>query len=310
MSFSDLTLLDGGMGRELLRIGAPFRQPEWSALALLEGPQYVRQVHDSYVAAGADVITTNSYAIVPYHIGEERFAARGTELADLAGRLGREAVSAAADRGVRLAGSIPPVFGSYRPDRFQAEEAQRLLRPLVAGLAPHIDLWLAETQGSLAEAAAARVAIGLDHPLPFWLSFTLSDDRPGAVAEGRLAPSLRSGESIPEAAAAALKLQASALLFNCSHAGVMEAALRQAAAAFQALPPAQRPRLGVYANAFAPHEHKSEANQGLSALRQDLEPQDYLAFARRWQEAGADIIGGCCGIGPDYIAELARARRG
>src|SRR5664280_349350 len=134
MTLPTITLLDGGMGRELLRIGAPFQQPEWSALALLEGPEFVRQVHDSYVASGAEVITTNSYAVVPYHIGEERFAERGEELAALAGRLGRESVDAATSGRVRLAGSLPPVFGSYRPDLFRAEDAARILDPLVSGL--------------------------------------------------------------------------------------------------------------------------------------------------------------------------------
>ena len=56
-------LLDGGMGRELARSGAPFRQPEWSALALIEAPGHVKRVHDAFIKAGADVITTNSYAV-------------------------------------------------------------------------------------------------------------------------------------------------------------------------------------------------------------------------------------------------------
>lgn len=59
-----ITLLDGGMGRELKRMGAPFQQPEWSALALFEGPDFVRRAHAAFIAAGAEVITTNSYAIV------------------------------------------------------------------------------------------------------------------------------------------------------------------------------------------------------------------------------------------------------
>jgi len=66
---NELTVLDGGMGRELLRIGAPFRQPEWSALALFDGPDWVVQAHTNFIEAGAEVITTNSYAIVPFHIG-------------------------------------------------------------------------------------------------------------------------------------------------------------------------------------------------------------------------------------------------
>ncbi len=296
-----LTILDGGMGRELLRIGAPFRQPEWSALALIESPEHVRQVHDSFIAAGADVITTNSYAIVPFHIGEERFAAEGQYLADLAGRLGRTAADAA-PRPVTLAGSLPPVFGSYRPNLFRAEAAQRLLDPLVAGLAPHVDLWLAETQGSIAEAEAAWRATQAVAPRPFWLSFTLDDSQLGPQE-----PRLRSGETIAEATAAARRFGAAALLFNCSHPSVMEAAIRAAGAA--ADPP---PRIGVYANAFAElaHDHgKPVANSGLSALREDLDASAYTDLARGWRAAGASIIGGCCGIGPAHIANLTTALR-
>lgn len=84
-------VLDGGMGRELLRVGAPFRQPEWSASALIEGPEWVVQAHPNVVDAGADLITTNSYAVVPFHIGSERFDAEGALLAGLSGRLARQA---------------------------------------------------------------------------------------------------------------------------------------------------------------------------------------------------------------------------
>jgi len=310
MGSKAITILDGGMGRELLRIGAPFRQPEWSALALLEGPDYVRQVHDAFIAAGAEIITTNSYAVVPFHLGEERFAADGLRLADLAGRLGREAKDTA-DRPVRLAGSLPPVFGSYRPDLFRPEEAARILQPLVAGLAPYVDLWLAETQGSIAEAEAARDATRAVAARPFWLSFSLDDDDWEAVSAGEAAPRLRSGEGIAEAATAALALGAEALLFNCSHAAVMEPAIAAARAAAFA---ADRPlRIGVYANAFAHLAHaegKPQANSGLSDLREDLNPAAYGTLASRWQAAGADIIGGCCGIGPHHIADLATRFRG
>jgi len=309
MTTPTLTILDGGMGRELLRIGAPFQQPEWSALALLEGPHFVRQVHDSYIAAGAQVITTNSYAIVPFHIGESRFTAQGEALAALAGRLGREAVAAATPGRLRLAGSLPPVFGSYRPDLFRAEDAARILDPLVRGLSPFVDLWLAETQGSTHEARAARAAVGRDDLRPFWVSFTLDDTDPQAVADGRQAPSLRSGEQVAQAVDTALELNAQALLFNCSHAAVMEAAIREASRAFADLSAADRPAIGVYANAFAPHNHEDhrQANEGISELRDDLDPASYLAFARRWQSVGASILGGCCGVGPEYIAALATA---
>lgn len=76
-----VTILDGGMGRELHRRGAPFRQPEWSALALMETPEIVRETHLDFLRAGAQVVTTNSYALVPFHIGQERFDAQAAEWA-------------------------------------------------------------------------------------------------------------------------------------------------------------------------------------------------------------------------------------
>jgi len=127
-------ILDGGMGRELLRRGAPFRQPEWSALALTEAPDVVRDAHLDFIRAGAEVITANSYAVVPFHIGD-RFELEAQTLAATAGRLAREAATQSG-RDVKVAGSLPPLFGSYRPDLFEAARAPMLAAPLGAGLGP------------------------------------------------------------------------------------------------------------------------------------------------------------------------------
>ncbi|WP_298173243.1 homocysteine S-methyltransferase family protein [Novosphingobium sp.] len=292
-----LLILDGGTGRELARSGAPFRQPEWSALALIEGPQFVSAVHRAYVAAGADVITTNSYAVVPFHIGEQRFAEQGAALASLAGRLAREVADSAQEstgRKVHVAGSLPPICGSYRPDLVDLDRARPVLEVLVAALAPSIDHWLAETLSSLVE---ARLAASLTAPTakPLWLSFTLEDGQP--VAE----PVLRSGESVAEAARLAQEIGAAALLFNCSQPEVMEAAVR---AAHAELGPDSPIRIGVYANAFPPMAADAEANNGLTPIREDLTPEGYGRFAAAWHAAGASILGGCCGIGPEHIAAL------
>lgn len=288
---SDILILDGGMGGELQRSGAPFRQPEWSALALMEAPEAVSAAHRAFVAAGAEVITTNSYALVPFHIGAERFREKGRELAGLAGRLARE-MATATPRPLLVAGSLPPPCGSYRPDLFRADEAAPVLEELVAGLSPYVDLWLAETLSALQEADAARWALGAD-ARPFWLSFTLKDR---LVEE---AATLRSGESVTAAAQKAVELKAAALLFNCSQPEVMEAAVREAKAAEPDL------TIGVYANAFPPQEEDAIANEGLSPFRKEVDPNGYLDWARRWVDAGAEIVGGCCGIGPDHIAALA-----
>lgn len=291
-----ITVLDGGMGRELERMGAPFRQPEWSALALIEAPDFVRRAHAGFIEAGAEVITTNSYALVPFHIGEARFAADGRRLVDLAGRMARQAADAAG-REVRVAGGLPPLFGSYRPDLFDARRAPGLLDVLIDGLAPHIDHWLAETQGSIAEAKAVGQALAGDAK-PLWLSFTLED-------EDRAEPKLRSGEPVARAAEAAAEFGAAALLFNCSQPEVMRPALEIARTTLSRL--GVSAQTGAYANAFPPQTKDAEANSHLHTFRPEIDPDGYLRFARSWAEDGASIIGGCCGIGPQHIAALAQA---
>ncbi len=289
----NVTVLDGGMGRELLRIGAPFRQPEWSALALTEGPDWVVQAHTNFINAGAEVITTNSYALVPFHIGDERFRAEAFDLAVLSGQLARRAVDASR-RSVKVAGSLPPLFGSYRPDLFDALDAPRIIDPLIDGLGEHVDHWLAETLGSIAEAVAVRQALdradaAFAHPL--WISYTLHDQQLRTI---------RSGESVAEAVAAAIDLGATAVLFNCSQAESISASIPLAMNVADG-----RAAVGAYANRFvSSHNSDGEANEKVSAFRDDLDSATYCEFVSTWIEHGATILGGCCGMTPEHIAGI------
>ncbi len=298
-SVSRITLLDGGMGRELKRMGAPFKQPEWSALALMHRPELVKKAHESFAAAGSDILTTSNYAVVPAHIGEERFLAEGAGLTALSGQCADEIASLF---NCRVAGSIPPLFGSYRPDLFNPERAPSLLKTIIDALSPHVDLWLAETVSSIAEAAAVAKAL-TDDERPLWISFTLLD---GEDLVG-LPPRLRSGESVAVAAAAAAGLGASAVLFNCSQPEAMAPAIPPT---IQAV--ADRYggiEVGVYANAFPAQQKDTRANLDLHEIRQDLDPTVYTDFAAVWRRLGATIIGGCCGIGPEHIAALHKRYR-
>lgn len=282
-----VTLLDGGMGRELKRAGAPFRQPEWSAAALTESPESVVEVHRRFVDAGCDVLTTNNYAVVPFHIGEERFDLEGEVLSELAGRLAVEAAS----KGVQVAGCVPPLSGSYRPDLYNPDLAQKSYPRIVRALDPFVDRWIGETISCLDEASAMCDALE-GNAKPVWLSFTLLD-------EPERVPQLRSGESIEAACAMASKRGAGAILFNCSIPEVIGSAI--AAASVVADRPAQ---FGGYANAFTPRRADAEANSEVAALRDEITPCAYADQVMTWVASGAGIVGGCCGIGPEHIAEL------
>lgn len=296
---ASITILDGGMGKHLHRSGAPFRQPEWSALALLEDPDSVRRAHSDFIEAGAEVIIANAYSVVPFHLGDERFAERGAELAGLAGRLAREAADAA-DHPVLVAGSLPPLFGSYEPDKFRPEDAPPLWDVMVAAQAPHVDLWIGETVSSIDEARAIMDAVdrgaGLaDAPDELWISFTVPDDPPGAEVR------LRSGETIA-AAVEAVAGRASAILFNCSPPEAIDVALGHLHDALGDNP--RQIRVGAYANAFQPKPEGYAANSVVLDRRAELTPDGYRHTCEAWVSAGASIIGGCCEMYPEHISAL------
>lgn len=292
-----ITILDGGMSRELMRLNAPFKQPEWSALSLYEKPSAVQQVHEEFIASGAQVITTNSYAVVPFHIGEQRFHADGKMLADLAGRLAKSAVKKSGKSG-KIAGSLPPMFGSYRADLIEKDRFAEIAQPIIDGLSPYVDFWLCETQSAIIEPVSIQKLLPKDKR-PLWVSFTLTDEHPTPE------PQLRSGESVKSAVEKMIEIGVSAILFNCCQPEVIEQALIVTKETLQAHN-ASHIQTGAYANAFAPQPEDATANDGLDEVRKDLDPNAYLAWAKKWVAQGATIVGGCCGIGKDYIEVLAK----
>ncbi|CAH6851913.1 homocysteine S-methyltransferase family protein [Vibrio sp. 070316B] len=292
-----LTILDGGMGRELKEIGAPFSQPLWSAQALIEAPDFVSQAHQNFVDAGAEIIITNSYACVPFHLGEELFAQRGFELAALSGELAR-AVADQAPQAVKVAGSIPPPFGSYRPDLFKVEQAASIIQTLYDAQEPNIDLWLVETLCSIQEFESIHTVLK-QSTKPCYYAFSLEDTK-GDFA------SIRSGESVKEAVKLVCQSNATGIMFNCSVPEVMDQAIIDTKQVMDEL--GQDLEIGVYANNFAPISSEHEANDMLQEMR-ELDGQGYLAYAKRWHELGANIVGGCCGIGPKHIQALADWKR-
>jgi len=195
---------------------------------------------------------------------------------------------------VLIAGCLPPLFGSYRADLFQENEAEKLAKPIIETLAPHVDFWLAETQSCLKEVETIHALLPNDHR-DFWVSFTLQDELKLEQ------PLLRSGENIQQAAEMIIRLGAKAVLFNCCQPEV----ILKAIITIKSLLP-DGIEIGAYANAFPPQNNEATANDGLDEVRTDLNPALYLKFAQEWKEAGATLIGGCCGIGPEHISELSK----
>lgn len=299
MTQPETMILDGGMGRELERMGAPFSQPFWSAQALIDAPEIVAQAHRNFINAGAQIITTNCYAIVPPHIGETLFHARGRALIGISAKIAREEADKA-PHPMQVAACIPPVFGSYQPDLFNPKTAVDLIAPFFEEQEPYADLFLAETISSLEEALMIqKVYQDLKMTKPLWLSFTLQEFYGEAPQ-----PQLRSGENICDTMKKIVDQNlAQAILFNCCSVEDISASF-DLCEYITTIPSSIR--TGAYANVFGQVKEKRRPTEDLSILRKDITPEVYLDYAKEWQKKGATIIGGCCGIGPEYIELLAK----
>lgn len=294
---TQITLLDGGMGQELIRrVGQA--TPLWSTQALLDHPGLVADVHRDYADAGATVATTNSYALHRDRLrggSSNHYAGDDVELPDLEPQF-EKLLKKATDEAQsvegkgRIAGSIGPLGASYRSDLHpDIIEATALYAEVAKLLAPSVDVLLFETIASL-DAARACLAAGRQTDRPVWLAFTV-DDEDGSK--------LRSGEAVADAAQIAA--DADAALINCSAPEAMPQAL--AALASAGVP------MGAYANAFKMIT-KAFIEGGTTAddlaARPDMTPALYADHAMAWVDQGATIIGGCCETGPAHIAEIAK----
>jgi S-methylmethionine-dependent homocysteine/selenocysteine methylase len=285
-------ILDGGMGRELRFRGVEISDAIWSANALLVAPDVVRQIHLDYITAGADIITTNTYGVIFDDLTEIGIEDRFAELNTLACNLALEARESSG-RPVLIAGSLPPLRGSYRPDLVgPVEEIEPLYREQAELLAPFVDLILCETMSSAAEGRAAASA-ACQMGLPVWVSWTLHEDHSGR---------LRSGETIAQAAAALEDLPVSGLLANCCAPESITAAIPHLVATAAQY-------VGGYANTFKPVPEDwtldgGQETDGLLGLRSDMDPERYAQYVVGWVEAGANVVGGCCGTRPAHIAKV------
>ena len=285
---AEITLLDGGMGQELVARSGDEPTSLWATRVMIDHPGMVRAIHEDYFAAGATVATTNTYA--SHHDRLVRFDLDHLFEA-LHLRALVEAHEARGQRSARIAGSIGPLMASYRPDLAEpVEVAAPKYEEVARILGPHVDMILCETMSSL-EMAEAAVLGAQASGKPVWLSVSV-DDHDGTR--------LRSGEPVADLAAVVNRFPVAAVLANCSVPESMAAALGQLRGL--GLP------FGAYANGFTHISDgflKDAPTVKELTNRHDLTPEKYGDFAMAWIEMGATIVGGCCEVGPAHIAHLA-----
>lgn len=287
-------LLSGACGTELERRGARTPIPLWSAQALLDAPDLVREVHRDHVRAGAAVVTANTFRTDRRTLAKAGLALRARDLVRRAVTLAREGVEAAAPaHDVVVAGSIAPLEDCFRPDLVPTEAELRTEHGMRAGdlVAARADFALVETMNTIREAVAALGACRAAR-LPAAVSFTCA---PGAR--------LLSGEALDDAVAAVRAFEPLAILVNCCAVATATEAVERLVRLAGSTP------IGAYANGVGLPDDalgwRFESGHGAGR-------EAYLAAATRWLDLGARWIGGCCGTTPAYVEDLARLldRRG
>lgn len=275
-----ITILDGAMGTELERRGVDTSGTAWSARAVIERPEVVREIHREYSAAGAMVHTACTFRATRRGMaGLEGTLAPWEEVARRAVALAREGAGA----GARIAGSIAPLADCWHPELSPANEDPEGAKREHAALAQVLadagcDLLLCETFSHVGEGLIALEA-GMETGLETWMAWT-----PGYGGD------LLGPGALGDAARAAEAAGAAAVLVNCAPARRVEGIV----SAMRAWVGAETP-IGAYANAGAGHE-------GLGAV---VKPSEYAELARRWIELGVTIVGGCCHATPAHISAVA-----
>jgi S-methylmethionine-dependent homocysteine/selenocysteine methylase len=284
-------ILDGGTGTDLQRRGAPMSGETWCAEVNLTHPHIVRAVHEDYILAGAEIITANTFATSALSFNHYE---RDDDLLKIDAAAVAIAKQAAAGKPVAVAGSVstmrPVEPGSDRTlkDREWPEiQARDLFRRKVENLKrAGADLLMMEMMRDVdysVYATEAAIATGL----PVWVGISVERGEDGKlVGFGR-------EDQLLDDVAKRLSATRPAVM------NIMHTSSNDTDEALDILGKYWKGPTGVYPECGY---FKSPDWQFVDVIT----PQDLVAKSRDWQKLGANIFGGCCGIGPDHIAALSK----
>ena len=296
----ELVIIDGGTGSQLQAEGVPMDGLAWSARANLDQPDAVQRVHEAYVRAGAEVIIANTFAA-------SRAALEPAGLGSQVGEVNRNAVSAAlrardaaATGPVAVAGSM----SSFCPVSMESETEGSPRRGRASDDLPFPTLADYREQAELlAEAGADLIALEMinakgygraalqaaaETGLPVWLGVS-----PARRADGILGtiPELGDEDGFEDLLSALIDPSLAAVTAMHAKPEVMPDAIVAIRRHFAG-------PIGVYA--------ETGDWQAPNWIFDGLAPAEYAQQAITWADRGAQLIGGCCGTGPEHIRLLTK----
>ena len=285
----DFTILDGGMGQELLARGVKPISNLWSATALMETKyhQIVKDCHIDFIKAGSEMILTNTFGSRRRRLEDNQIEHRFEELNYTALKLARESVKET-KRKVLIAGSLPPQNFTYLPELGDLDKMKKNFFDQAKILNEGVDLFYLDVLSSLAE-----IEIGIQSIQTFNKPFVVGIH----FKKNGLLPS---GEKIKDVINKIKSHNPLAITGSCvAYEDVVEA---KNSFIESGLP------FGFKINAFKeiPKGWKPDSSNPNLVLgkNEDLTTFKFKEISKEFIDMGAKLLGGCCEITPLHISKL------
>ncbi|MFT7458521.1 MAG: S-methylmethionine-dependent homocysteine/selenocysteine methylase [Planctomycetota bacterium] len=286
----ELVFLDGGTGTEIERQGVTMNDLAWCGIAHMEHPDVVRKVHESYIEAGADIIIANTFSTAPHlalRLGlEDKIVEINSEAVKIAQR-----ARDCNNRNVCVAASmssLPALDSRHIPSGDEISEGYAEQAKILAEAGA--ELIVTEMMMDI-ENATIVVQAANSVGLPVWTGFSVSINDKDELTNYDDIQGFEYERMSFE------KMATSVLPLGCDVAGIMHSRVDHVESALAELAKLWKGPMMAYAESghFVPPSWKFEDTISIA---------EYFEYALKWMDAGAQVIGGCCGIGPEHIKVL------
>jgi S-methylmethionine-dependent homocysteine/selenocysteine methylase len=288
---NDTIILDGAIGAELEKKGAKMHKDLWCGTCSVESPDLVKKVHEEYILAGADIITTNTYATTPIAMKQYGFDNQVNEFNKKSVQLAKEAIKNS-NKDIAVAGSVS-TFGSLY--KYGLEAMKPGFKEQLNILSNEgVDLIILEAMSSQADIVETIVECSSQTKLPVWLSIScVIDDNTNKVMLG-FSDTFDTDTNVYE------DFETSMDNFSKIHQGPILIAHSDIEVTGQAIKIAKKKFNGVL-GAYPNRGHYEKPHW---KFVDNITPSEYLEKARSWVDDGAQIVGGCCGVGVEEIKAI------
>ena len=288
---NDIIILDGAIGAELEKKGAKMHKDLWCGTCSVESPDLVKKVHEEYILAGADIITTNTYATTPIAMKQYGFDDQINEFNKKSVQLAKEAIKNS-NKDIAIAGSVS-TFGSLY--KYGLEAMKPGFKEQLNILSNEgVDLIILEAMSSQADIVETIIECSSQTKLPVWLSIScVIDDNTKKVMLGY-------NDTVDTDTNVYEDFETSMDNFSKIHQGPILIAHSDIEVTGQAIKIAKKKFNGVL-GAYPNRGHYEKPHW---KFVDNITPSEYLKKAKSWVGNGTQIIGGCCGVGVEEIKAI------